>query len=125
MSTLFQFYPTKLQNSGITSNYTTLGRNQNMALYAPASRWFFETPIGQCGVASFHTQYSFLYYGRVTIEVPMPFEEAKAAYPIYSVTLAILGLLLCYAVLDLIFKSVRLYRKLRLKLKPKPFNQTE
>ena len=90
-------------------------QKNSMALYAPPSQWFFETPIGQCGVASYHTQYSFLYYGRITIEVHMPFEEAKAAYPSYSVALAILGLLVCYAGFDLVLKVVKLYRSIRLR----------
>jgi len=57
--------------------------------------------------------------------VHMPFEEAKAAYSSYSIALAILCLLLCYAVFDLIFKSVKLYRKIRPKLSARISNQSE
>jgi hypothetical protein len=56
-------------------------------LYDPPSQWLHKTPLGTFGVSSFHTEYSFFYYGRVTLEVHMPFEQAKAAYPSYSVAL--------------------------------------
>jgi hypothetical protein len=85
-------------------------------LYTPPSKWMHETPLGTFGVSSFHTEYSYLYFGRVSIEVHVPFEEAKAAYPSYSIALIILFLLWCYAAVDLLLKLRKAYGMIKLRL---------
>ncbi|EIP96369.1 hypothetical protein OpiT1DRAFT_00784 [Opitutaceae bacterium TAV1] len=67
-------------------------------LYAPPSEWIAKTPLGDYGVSAFHTDYSFLQFGRVSIEIHVGFETAKIVYPFIAtgivlvIALAMIGL---------------------------------
>ena len=49
-------------------------------LYAPADEWLVTGPGGKYGVFSFHSEYSYIAFGPVNIEVQMGFESTRILF---------------------------------------------
>ncbi len=80
-------------------------------LLETTQEWLVETPMGEFGVMSPHTHYSYMVFGGVVSESSMSFEAAKDAYPfaLFSIFFVLLCAVIGFG--SLLRKTIHLFRK--------------